>query len=101
MFLLPEGSDIPMMIEIVVIADLTKPLSRGNRKKLDRHTPVREFGDCREVGRQDVVNLLVEQSVRFLPGKFWHGRNRIQLIDDRECHAGGGRDVPLFLCRRC
>lgn len=63
-------SDIPDDIEIVVIADLTKPLEPGEQEKLDRY--IARGGNlviAGEVGKQDVMNPLVDSSgVCFLPG---------------------------------
>ena len=67
---LAGSSDIPDDIEIVVIADLTKPLETKEQEKLDRY--IARGGNlviAGEVGKQDVMNPLVEQfGVRFLPG---------------------------------
>ena len=77
---LAGSSDIPDDIEIVVIADLTKPLEPGEQEKLDRY--IARGGNlviAGEVGRQDVMNPLVEQfGVRFLPGVLVQVKQDIQ-----------------------
>ena len=79
---LAGSSDIPDDIEIVVIADLTKPLEPGEQEKLDRY--IARGGNlviAGEVGRQDVMNPLVEQfGVRFLPGVLVQGFKVTEIL---------------------